>query len=136
MQDVSFWTSEGFTENNLCEVVRGIAGAKGRSVSQDRHSACTLYAAAGVRLPSRFPFTCSRTVRRSRAAGQLINDFILANVKSCSMDTCERQQLCRAGDLVEEVKLIDDFTNPKTGRTSNCFRIAYRSNERYCHHGS
>ncbi len=35
-----------------------------------------------------------------------------------------------AGDLVEEVKLIDDFTNPKTGRTSNCFRIAYRSNER------
>jgi hypothetical protein len=38
---------------------------------------------------------------------------------------------CPAGDLVEEVKLIDDFTNPKTGRTSNCFRIAYRSNERY-----
>jgi hypothetical protein len=35
-----------------------------------------------------------------------------------------------AGDLVEEVKLIDDFTNKKTGRTSNCFRIAYRSNER------
>lgn len=35
-----------------------------------------------------------------------------------------------AGDLVEEVKLIDDFTNPKTGKTSNCFRIAYRSNER------
>jgi len=31
---------------------------------------------------------------------------------------------------VEEVKLIDDFTNKKTGRTSNCFRISYRSNER------
>ncbi len=31
---------------------------------------------------------------------------------------------------MEEVKLIDDFTNPKTNRTSNCFRIAYRSNER------
>ena len=31
---------------------------------------------------------------------------------------------------MEEVKLIDDFTNKKTGRTSNCFRIAYRSNER------
>lgn len=28
------------------------------------------------------------------------------------------------------MKLIDDFTNPKTGKTSNCFRIAYRSNER------
>lgn len=35
-----------------------------------------------------------------------------------------------AGDLVEEVKLIDEFTNKKTGRSSNCFRISYRSNER------
>lgn len=34
------------------------------------------------------------------------------------------------GDLVEEVKLIDEFTNKKTGRTSNCFRITYRSMER------
>lgn len=25
-KDVSFWTNEDFTENNLCEVVRGIAG--------------------------------------------------------------------------------------------------------------
>jgi phenylalanyl-tRNA synthetase alpha chain len=58
-KDVAFWISEDFTENNLCEVVRGIAG-----------------------------------------------------------------------DLVEEVKLIDDFTHPKTGKTSNCYRIAYRSMER------
>lgn len=58
-KDVAFWVSEDFTENNLCELVRGIAG-----------------------------------------------------------------------DLVEEVKLIDDFTHPKTGKTSNCFRIAYRSMER------
>ena len=58
-KDMAFWLSDSFTENNLCEVVRGVAG-----------------------------------------------------------------------DLVEEVKLIDDFTHPKTGRTSNCFRIAYRSMER------
>lgn len=58
-KDVSFWVNDEFTENNLCEVVRGIAG-----------------------------------------------------------------------DLVEEVKLIDEFSNKKTGKTSNCFRIAYRSNER------
>ena len=25
-KDMSFWISESFTENNLCEVVRGIAG--------------------------------------------------------------------------------------------------------------
>lgn len=34
------------------------------------------------------------------------------------------------GDLVEEVTLIDEFTNRKTGRTSNCYRITYRSMER------
>ncbi|XP_058208791.1 phenylalanine--tRNA ligase, chloroplastic/mitochondrial-like [Rhododendron vialii] len=57
-KDVSFWINGSFTENNLCEVVRGIAG-----------------------------------------------------------------------DLVEEVRLIDNFTNKK-GRTSHCYRIAYRSMER------
>lgn len=58
-KDVAMWINPEFTENNLCEVVRGVAG-----------------------------------------------------------------------DLVEEVKLIDAFTNPKSGKTSNCFRILYRSMER------
>eukprot|EP00697_Spironema_sp_BW2_P015820 gnl/Spiro4/6810_TR3524_c0_g1_i1.p1 gnl/Spiro4/6810_TR3524_c0_g1~~gnl/Spiro4/6810_TR3524_c0_g1_i1.p1 ORF type:complete len:404 (-),score=70.13 gnl/Spiro4/6810_TR3524_c0_g1_i1:41-1252(-) len=35
-----------------------------------------------------------------------------------------------AGDLVENVSLIDSFVHPKTSRTSNCFRINYRSMER------
>lgn len=35
-----------------------------------------------------------------------------------------------AGDLVERVELIDEFIHPKTGRTSNCFRISYRSMDR------
>jgi len=30
------------------------------------------------------------------------------------------------GDLVEDVKCIDTFTNPKTNKTSKCFRILYR----------
>lgn len=34
------------------------------------------------------------------------------------------------GDLVEEVTLIDSFTHPKTQRTSNCYRITYRSMDR------
>ncbi|CAK9215369.1 unnamed protein product [Sphagnum troendelagicum] len=58
-KDISFWISDEFSENNLCEIVRGIAG-----------------------------------------------------------------------DLVEEVVLIDEFTNPKKGKTSHCYRIAYRSMER------
>eukprot|EP01135_Chromosphaera_perkinsii_P006925 Nk52_evm13s628 gene=Nk52_evmTU13s628 len=35
-----------------------------------------------------------------------------------------------AGDLVETVKLIDEFKHPKTGKTSHCYRIAYRCLER------
>jgi phenylalanyl-tRNA synthetase alpha chain len=34
------------------------------------------------------------------------------------------------GDLVEQVKLIDEFENKKKGKRSQCFRITYRSNER------
>jgi len=33
-------------------------------------------------------------------------------------------------DLIEEVKLIDEFKHPKTQRRSHCYRIIYRSMER------
>ncbi|KAI5800025.1 hypothetical protein EDC01DRAFT_703792 [Geopyxis carbonaria] len=35
-----------------------------------------------------------------------------------------------AGDRAEDVKLVDEFTHPKTGRKSLCWRINYRSLER------
>lgn len=35
-----------------------------------------------------------------------------------------------AGSLVEDVRLVDDFVHPKTGRRSLCYRINYRSLER------
>ncbi|KAA1471174.1 phenylalanyl-tRNA synthetase [Dentipellis sp. KUC8613] len=35
-----------------------------------------------------------------------------------------------AGDLVEDVKMIDQFTHPKTGRESMAFRVTYRSMDR------
>ncbi|EFQ99252.1 phenylalanyl-tRNA synthetase [Nannizzia gypsea CBS 118893] len=35
-----------------------------------------------------------------------------------------------AGDLAEDVKLVDEFTHPKTGKKSLCYRINYRSLER------
>lgn len=35
-----------------------------------------------------------------------------------------------AGDLVENVKLIDEFQHPKTGKKSKCFRILYRHMDR------
>lgn len=35
-----------------------------------------------------------------------------------------------AGDLVEQVELIDNFVHPKTKRASHCYRISYRSMDR------
>ncbi|KAM7217720.1 hypothetical protein V8F06_006854 [Rhypophila decipiens] len=35
-----------------------------------------------------------------------------------------------AGDCVEDVKLVDEFVHPKTGRKSLCYRVNYRSLER------
>lgn len=34
------------------------------------------------------------------------------------------------GELVEKMELIDEFTNPKKGKTSHCYRITYRSMDR------
>eukprot|EP00592_Proboscia_alata_P014498 CAMPEP_0194393344 /NCGR_PEP_ID=MMETSP0174-20130528/123244_1 /TAXON_ID=216777 /ORGANISM="Proboscia alata, Strain PI-D3" /LENGTH=427 /DNA_ID=CAMNT_0039189013 /DNA_START=43 /DNA_END=1326 /DNA_ORIENTATION=+ len=35
-----------------------------------------------------------------------------------------------AGDLVELIECIDEFSNKKTGKTSKCYRITYRSMDR------
>lgn len=35
-----------------------------------------------------------------------------------------------AGDIVEDIKEIDKFSHPKTMKTSFCYRITYRSNDR------
>ncbi|EDX06991.1 GD10996 [Drosophila simulans] len=35
-----------------------------------------------------------------------------------------------AGDMVEQISLVDKFKHPKTGRSSVCFRIVYRHMER------
>lgn len=42
---------------------------------------------------------------------------------------CEIVREC-GGDIVENIKLIDEFTNKKTEKTSHCYRISYRSNDR------
>lgn len=34
------------------------------------------------------------------------------------------------GDIVESIEVKDNFTHPKTGRVSHCYRVSYRSNDR------
>lgn len=45
-KDVSFWTNDRFTENNLCEIVRGIAGARiagGKHCARQHGCRCCLF---------------------------------------------------------------------------------------------
>jgi phenylalanyl-tRNA synthetase alpha chain len=51
---------------------------------------------------------------------------------SSSFHENDVMQLVRdvGGDLVEDVRLVDEFVHPKTGRRSYCYNINYRSLER------
>lgn len=58
----------------------------------------------------------------SAAGGQVARDFHENDVMELVREA--------AGNLVEDVRLVDEFTHPKTGRRSLCYRINYRSLER------
>lgn len=63
-----------------------------------------------------------------------IRDTTRANRSECGEETCENDimQIVRdvAGDTVESVRKVDAFKHPKTGRTSWCYRVNYRSLEK------
>ncbi|KAK5648249.1 hypothetical protein RI129_003141 [Pyrocoelia pectoralis] len=67
---------------------------------------------------------------------QCIHDisFWLPEDKTDSLSFCSNDfyDLVRnvAGDLVEQVLLVDQFTHPKSGKKSLCYRIIYRHMER------
>lgn len=57
------------------------------------------------------------------------------NTRSVGLDEFHENDIMEivrevAGDDVEDVRLVDNFTHPKTGRKSLCYRINYRSLER------
>lgn len=67
---------------------------------------------------------------------QCINDlsFWLPNSRDGdeAYETNDFYDLCRTlgGDLIEQIQLIDEFTHPKTKKTSHCYRIIYRAADR------
>ncbi|KAL1116920.1 hypothetical protein AAG570_005389, partial [Ranatra chinensis] len=63
---------------------------------------------------------------------QCINDMSFWLAKEGHYEANDFYELARevGGDLVEQVKPIDEFVHPKTGRKSVCYRIVYRHLER------
>ncbi|KAG4074299.1 hypothetical protein HA402_008708 [Bradysia odoriphaga] len=61
-----------------------------------------------------------------------ISFWLPDNVKPETFSENDFYDLVRdvGGDLVEQVSLVDKFTNAKTGKSSLCFRIVYRHMER------
>lgn len=63
---------------------------------------------------------------------QLINDisfWLPIDGQFCSNDFYDLVRSV-AGDLVEQVDLVDEYTEKKSNKTSHCYRIYYRSHER------
>ena len=129
-KDVAFWVSDAFTENNLCEVVRGIAGDLAEEVK--------LIDA----------FTHPKTVSGCPGAGhkgrggraQDGQDVLYVAGRMKSM----RGEVMLRGQLPVPVAVAPHDGHPcpcpslpppiarclLQGRTSNCYRIAYRSMDR------
>lgn len=70
---------------------------------------------------SQYP-QCSNDLSFWLPTGQSVDQFAVNDFYDLVRDV--------AGDIVEQVTVIDRFTHPKSGRGSLCFRIVYRHMER------
>lgn len=71
-KDISFWISDSFTENNLCEVVRGIAGDL---VEEVLHYSNCIFDACGFVIPKKIG--CRILIDR---VTELSSDFIFQTI--------------------------------------------------------
>ena len=74
--------------------------------------------------------TAAGTSSAPSAAGGLANESVQED--NLAFHENDIMEIVRntAGDLVEDVTLVDEFVHPKTGRKSLCYRVNYRSLER------
>lgn len=97
-----------------------------RFVPYSKYPACPKDVAFWLPASSTPPAWDSSPTAPSAAGG------LLPTSSSTAVHENDIMELVReaAGDSVEDVRLIDSFTHPKTGRKSLCYRINYRSLER------
>ncbi|XPS71906.1 Phenylalanine--tRNA ligase [Ascochyta lentis] len=105
-KDVSFWL----------QPKKSAAGGAG-AVAASIHAPAT----APTPSPSDSA-TSSSTIVPPAAPAPAVPLFHENDVMEIAREVC--------GDLVEDVRLVDEFEHPKTGKKSMCYRINYRSLER------
>jgi phenylalanyl-tRNA synthetase alpha chain len=68
----------------------------------------------------------------SAAGGHGHNDNAATRLGASGFHENDVMELARevGGDVVEDVRLVDEFVHPKTGRRSMCYRINYRALDR------
>ena len=71
---------------------------------------------------------------RSATPARLVTKYTHMCVASCERLGASRithtSCCCWAQDLVEDVKLVDEYEDAKNDRTSHCYRLMFRSMER------
>jgi phenylalanyl-tRNA synthetase alpha chain len=84
------------------------------------------------RLPKFQPYSKYPPVYKDIAFWLVPDDELLLLGTNKPFHVQDLNELVRqvAGDLVEQVELVDDFSHPTTGKRSHCYRITYRSMDR------
>ena len=91
------------------------------------HTRYTLPACYGVMA---IPSWCAALVQDTRSCRYIQYTHTHTHTHTHTRHEWHAQVRNVAGDLTESVELIDKFDNPKKGKTSQCYRINYRSMDR------
>ncbi|KAF2154115.1 phenylalanyl-tRNA synthetase [Myriangium duriaei CBS 260.36] len=78
------------------------------------------------------PDTAAGSSSAPSAAGGFAKDFGAAEAGAVQFHENDIMEVVRniGGDNVEDVRLVDEFVHPRTGKKSLCYRIVYRSLEK------
>ncbi|KAI4632454.1 uncharacterized protein J4E87_001927 [Alternaria ethzedia] len=109
-KDVSFWLKSSSNAAGGAAAIHPPAGGATNSSSTTSPT------------PSSAPTTPAGTPIPPAAPAPSSSSFHENDVMEIAREVC--------GDLVEDVRLTDEFVHPKTGRKSMCYRLNYRSLER------
>ncbi|MCO5599922.1 hypothetical protein L7F22_054029 [Adiantum nelumboides] len=124
-----FWSQDPrflsqFASSKSLDSKTGISPAGGASVPEDSSAP-----------PSKLPLITFKPYSRYPPCYKDVSFWLPTKTGSSNVPALHENDVFEvirdiAGDLTEDVVLIDDFVHPKTQKQSKCFRINYRSMDR------